>query len=102
MGIGLHPKSQIGAVYAHAEATQALPWRREAAPFRTLPQGENTPLVHSPYVRFSARSAPKTCELFPQNLLHISGDFHTFGPFSERVVIFQVEPFMTQKRVIGT
>ena len=24
LGIGFHPKSEIGAVYAHAEATQVL------------------------------------------------------------------------------
>ena len=26
----------------------------------------------------------KTCAFFPKNLLSISGDFHTFGPFSEK------------------
>ena len=29
-------------------------------------------------------------DFFPQSLLYIFGDFHTFGPFPERLVLFQV------------
>ena len=64
LGVGLYPKSQVGAVYAHAEATQALQWKQEAAPLWTLPRGEDTP-VH-PCVRFSTQDAPKTRGFFPQ------------------------------------
>ena len=59
VGISVHPNSQIGVVYAHAEAIQALWWWWGAAPIRTLLQGRDTPLVHPPCVHFSAGGAPK-------------------------------------------
>ena len=42
---------------------------------------------------------PKFREFLNQNLLYGSGDFNTFGPFLERVVIFQMEPFMMHKTI---
>ena len=35
-------------------------------------------------------------------LFYVSGDFHIFVPFYERVVVSQVESFMTHKCVIST
>ena len=64
VGVSLHPNSQIGAVYAHAEAIQALRWGRGAVPLRTLPRGGDTPLVHPPCVRFSAGGVPKKSGFF--------------------------------------
>ena len=43
-----------------------------------------------PCAHFRVGGAPKNHGLFLQNLHYVSGNFHTFGPFSERVVIFQV------------
>ena len=37
LGVGLHPKSRMGAVNAHVEATQVLWWRWGAVLFRPLP-----------------------------------------------------------------
>ena len=53
------------------------------------PAARDTPLVHPPCVRFSARGTLKNW-IFPQSLLYVSRDFHTFGPFPERIVLFQV------------
>ena len=58
-------------------------------PLQTLPQGGD-PSRAPPRVCFSAGGAPKKCEFFPQSLLYVFGDFHTFGPFPERIVLFQV------------
>ena len=44
----------------------------------------------TPCVRFSTEGMLKTRGFFPLNLLYVSGDFHTFGPFPERIVLFQV------------
>ena len=41
-------------------------------------------------LHFSAGGAPKKRGFFSQSLLYVSGDFHTFGPFPERIVLFQV------------
>ena len=50
---------------------------------------EGTPSSCTPScVRFSAGGASKNSGFIPQSLFYVSGDFHTFGPFSERVVIF--------------
>ena len=46
--------------------------------------------MQPPCVRFSTGGAPKTRRFFPQSVLYVSGDFHTFGPFPEGVVLFQV------------
>ena len=32
----------------------------------------------------------KSVDFFPQSLLYVFGDFHTFGPFPERIVLVQV------------
>ena len=80
VGAGFHPNSQIGADYAHTEALRGCapsnPAAREDTPLRVyvLAQG--------------ARRKP--VDFFPQNLLYVSGDFHTFGPFTEGIVLFQV------------
>ena len=51
---------------------------------------EDTPLVH-PCVHILAQGArQKSVDFFPQSLLYVSGNFHTFGPFPERIVLFQV------------
>ena len=47
-------------------------------------------LVHPLFVCFSAEGMPKLHRFFSPNLFYISGDFHTFGPFPEGVVVFQV------------
>ena len=46
-------------------------------------------LVHPMYV-LAQGVCRKNVDFFPQSLLYISGDFHTFGPFPERIVLFQV------------
>ena len=51
----------------------------------TLPRGGIPPCV-----RFSTGGAEKAWIFFPQSLLYVSGDFHTFGPFPERIGLFQV------------
>ena len=75
-GRWLTPNSQIGAVYAHAEAIQSYDEGEGLHPFKPCHKGVCTPCVH-----FSAGGAQKT-GFFPQSLLYVSGDFHTFGPFS--------------------
>ena len=89
VAVGYHTNSQIDTVYAPAETTQVLQWRWEAAPLRTMPQG-GTPSRVPPICTFNAGGVLKTCGFFPQNLFYISGDFNTFGPFPERIVLFQV------------
>ena len=65
MGIGFHPDSQIGAVYTHAEAIQALQRGQGAVLLRTLPRG-GTPFVH-PCVYVLAQGARrKTVDFFPK------------------------------------
>ena len=52
-------------------------------PLRTLPHAP-------PRVHVLAQGAHrKSLDFFP-SLLYIFGDFHTFGPFPERIVLFQV------------
>ena len=47
--------------------------------------------MHPPRVHFSTGGTPKNRGFFPQlSLLYVSGDFLTFGPFPERIVLFQV------------
>ena len=58
---------------------------RSCAPSNPAARGDT-----SPCVRFSAGGVPKKRGFFPQSLLYVSGDFHTFGPFPERIVLFQV------------
>ena len=74
VAIGLHPKSQIGEVYAHAEATQVLQLRRGLHPFEPcvyiLAQGECRKPVDFP---------PKVCSMY----LTLSDHFL-------RVVVFEV------------
>ena len=55
----------------------------------TLPR-ERCPPSCTPICTCLHRECTETPWIFPQNLLYVSGDFHTFGPFPERVVIFQV------------
>ena len=44
-----------------------------------------------PRVHILAQGARrKSVDFFPQSLLYVSGNFHTFGPFPERIVLFQV------------
>ena len=44
-----------------------------------------------PHVYVLAQGARrKSVDFFPQSLLYVFGDFHTFGPFPERIVLFQV------------
>ena len=64
--------------------------RAGAAPLRTLPRAGDTPLMHPPCVCFSAEGAPKSVDFFTQSLLYVFGDFHTFGPFPERIMLFKV------------
>ena len=45
--------------------------------------------MHPLCVRFSAGGAEKVW-IFPQSLLYVFGDFHTFGCFPERIVLSQV------------
>ena len=78
MGVSFHPNSQIGAVYAYAEAIQVLRWGLGAA---CAP-----PRVYA-LVQGVRR---KSVDFFLQSLLYVFGDFHTFGPFPERIVLFQV------------
>ena len=60
--------------------TSAMMTARGCAPSNPVP----------PCAHFSVGGAPKNRGLFLQNLLYVSSNFHTIGPFSERVVIFQV------------
>ena len=89
MGVSFHPNSQIGAVYVHAEAIQVLRWGRGAAPLRTLPQGGDTPLVHPRVYVLAQGACRKSVDFFSQSLLYVFGNFHTFGPFPERIVLFK-------------
>ena len=62
--------------------------RAEAVPLRTLLRGGH-PLVY-PHVYILAQGAHrKSVDLFPQSLLYVSVDFHTFGPFPERLSFFK-------------
>ena len=51
------------------------------------------PCVPHVYV-LAHRMHQKPVDFFPKNLLyvHVSGDFHTLGPFPERAVVFQQRP----------
>ena len=62
----------------------------------------DTPPRAPTHVYVLAQGARRTpVDFFHQSLLYISGDFHTFGPFPERIVLFKlVEPFMMPKGVI--
>ena len=81
LGVSFHPKSQIGAVYAHAEATQALQWRREAVRSNPAARGDTpswTPHLYvlAQRVHWNSRYFfPKICST------PVSSDFHTIGPF---------------------
>ena len=54
-------------------------------PFEPCHEGGTPSCVH-----FSAGACQKSVDLFSQSLLYVSGHFHTFGPFPERIVFFQV------------
>ena len=59
------------------------------APSNPAVRGD-TPLVH-PHVYVLAQGVRrKSLNFFPQSLLYVFGDFHMFGPFPERIVLFQV------------
>ena len=80
--VGLHPKSQIGAVYAHAEATQVLRWRRGAVPLRTLLWG-GAPLC-TPRVYVLAQGAHQKTGFFsPKSALRIWWFSHFWTVFWE-------------------
>ena len=52
---------------------------------------EGIPPSCTPHVYILAQGAcRKSVDFFPQSLLYVSGDFHTFRPFPERIVLFQV------------
>ena len=70
---------------SHTSATTRV---KGCAPSNPAARGDtpHTP----PCVCFSAGGAPKTRGFFSQSLLYVCGDFHTFGPLSERVILFQV------------
>ena len=61
--------------------TSTMMKARGCAPSNSATRGD-TPLCTPPRVRISAGGAPKTRGFLPQNLLYVSGDFHTFRPFS--------------------
>ena len=65
---------------------------RRLRPFE-LCREERTPLCTHVYV-LAHRMHQKPVDFFPKNLLyvHVSGDFHTLGPFPERAVVFQQRP----------
>ena len=53
--------------------------------------GGDTPPRAPPRVYVLAQGARrKSVDFFPKSLLYVFGDFHTFGPFPERIVLFQV------------
>ena len=82
-------QTQIGAVYAHAEAIQVQHWGRGAAPLN--PAARRGHPSCTPHVYILVQGARrKTVDFFPQSLLYVPGDFHTFGPLPERIVLFQV------------
>ena len=65
---------------------QSIPTQK---PYKHCDEGK-TPLVH-PHVYVLVQGARrKSVDFFPQSLLYVFGDFHTFGPFPERIVLFQV------------
>ena len=70
-------------------------------PFEPCREGRTPPRA-PPCVCFSAGDAPKKCEFFSQSLLYVSGDFHTFRPFPERIVLFQVSGTIMTLKVSST
>ena len=59
-------------------------------PLRTLPRGGTPPSCTPPMCILAQGARRKSVDFFPQSLLYVFGDFHTFGPFPERIVLFQV------------
>ena len=57
-----------------------------------MTEGEGKPCRegHPSLYVLAQRACRNSMDLFPQNLLYVCGDFHTFGPFPEVVVVFQV------------
>ena len=87
VAVSFHPNSQIGAVYACAEAIQV---GKGLCPFEPCREGGTPPRAPPRVYILAQGERRKSVDFFTQSLLYVFSDFHTFGPFPERIVLFQV------------
>ena len=70
-------------------SAQVLDEGEELRPFEPCEERETTSLMH-PYVYILAQGVHQNLWISSTKFLYVSGDLYTFGPFPEKVVVFQV------------
>ena len=89
VGVSFHPNSQIGGLCPCRSHTSTVIRARGTTPSNPATRGDTPSWTHRVYI-LAQGWHQKSVNFFPQSMLYISGDFHTSGPFPERIVLFQV------------